>query len=103
MHFEGLDGGFERCCVLVQPELHGLELGNAFIELFHIQGGRNPTAKLRHTRHGRRSAGSGLAAEIFQKIKARHQFAEVGEMGLVSVAHGFSRCLMLSTLNAIVQ
>ena len=90
LHFQRLDGGPDGFGVLLQPELHRLQLLNALLQLFGVQGGGHPTRR----RCRSRSGGSTAWGEVFQKIKARNELGEIETAGL---GHG---CLLLARRRA---
>ena len=86
LDFKCLDRRFQRHGILVQPELHGLKLFNAFVQLFHIQRGRYPIAQIRQLRNALRGTAGSLFSQVLQKIKTWHKFAETTHVW--GVAHG---------------
>jgi hypothetical protein len=61
LHLQRLDGGPQRLGVLVQPEMHGLELVHALVQLLDIERGRHPVGQVGHLRDGlRRTLGQVL-------------------------------------------
>jgi len=42
LHFQRLDRGADHACVLLEPELHGLQLVDALVEFVRVERGRDP-------------------------------------------------------------
>ena len=81
LHLQRLDGGLERHRVLVEPELHRLELLDALVQLLHVERGRHPVAKVGQLGNVLRRA----LGQVLQKVKTGDEFAET-EVG--GIAHG---------------
>ena len=86
MHFQRLNRRLQGHGVLIQPKLHGFELVNALVQLFHIQRGRHPTAQIRQLRDALRRAAGSLFGQILQEIETGHKFAETAHVW--GAAHG---------------
>ena len=50
LHFQRLDSGSQRARVLLQPKLHGFQLGDTLVQLFDTEGRRHPTRQAGHVR-----------------------------------------------------
>jgi hypothetical protein len=81
LHLQRLDGGLQRHGVLVKPELHRLELLDALVQLFHVERGRHPVAKVGHLGNVLR----GALGQVLQKVKTGDELAETKTGG---IAHG---------------
>jgi hypothetical protein len=81
LHFQRLDGGAQGRGVLLQPELHGLELPDALVQLLDVERGCDPAREIGHLRHRSRSA----LREVLEEIEPGDELAEAG---LLLGAHG---------------
>ena len=103
MDFQRRDRGLQGLGVLIEPELHGFELFNAFVQLFHIQRGRHPIGRIGHLRNIGQPTGRALdrlRRKALQKIKARNEFAKRIGHWVATVAHG---CLQSEDRDTLTQ
>jgi hypothetical protein len=72
LHFQRLDGGAKSLGILVQPEMHGFEFFDAFVQLVNVERGRHPVGKVWQLRQCLRCP----FGQVLQKIEAGHEFSE---------------------------
>ena len=76
MNFQGLNGGFERVGILLEPKLNRLEFLYAFVQILDVHGGRHPAGHVGHALRRALGAWVGGLPEVLQKIKTRYKFSK---------------------------
>ena len=89
LDFQGLDGGGEGAGILIEPELHGLEFGDALVDLFDAQGGGHPAGEAGHVGQALLSPFDGRTGQVLQEVETRHKFAEAEGGGVRHVCSIF--------------
>ena len=73
LHFQRLNRGGQCAAVLLQPELHGLELGDALVHLLNADRRSHPLRRFAQ----RVGASTSALHQTLQKIKAGDELAKV--------------------------